>query len=155
DGTRWWIMQLVDAWNDVPAAPGSRTHGTTGGAFVITGPNFKGKVPGGLEVIRCDTSLAALGGRTYTGGPDDYVTVHRIQDGYQLMPLSQWERATRGTRLPGTVAVKPGVDATTPVPTQVFAMTADQFFGRLCALLVNNPARGADAPVMGRLATLG
>src|SRR5262245_54283679 len=42
DGSRWWIMQLIDAWNDVPAAPGSRTHGTKGGAFAITGPNFKG-----------------------------------------------------------------------------------------------------------------
>ena len=91
DGKRWWIMQVIDAWNDVPAAPGSRTHGDKGGAFAITGPNFKGELPSDLEQIRCDTSIAALGGRTYTGGPDDYTAVHKIQDGYKLIPLSQWK----------------------------------------------------------------
>jgi hypothetical protein len=34
-------------------------------------------------------------------------------------------------------------------------MTAEQFFGRLSELLVNNPARAADAPIMARLAKLG
>ena len=56
---------------------------------------------------------------------------------------------------PTNVPVKPGIDAKTPVPVQVFKMSADQFFGRLCELLVNNPARPADAPVMARLAKLG
>ena len=30
-GDRFWIMQLVDAWNNVPAAPGSRSVGGEGG----------------------------------------------------------------------------------------------------------------------------
>src|SRR5262245_56851918 len=47
-GKRWWIMQLIDSWNDVPAAPGSRTHGDKGGAFVIVGPNYKGDLPADL-----------------------------------------------------------------------------------------------------------
>jgi hypothetical protein len=29
-GERWWLMQIVDAWNDVPAAPGTRTVGGKG-----------------------------------------------------------------------------------------------------------------------------
>src|SRR5262245_66218626 len=65
DGTRWWIMQVIDAWNDVPAAPGSRTHGDKGAAFALVGPNFQGEVPAGLEVIRCDTSSCCLGGGTF------------------------------------------------------------------------------------------
>src|SRR5262245_58781391 len=52
DGKRWWIMQLIDAWNDVPAAPGARTQGDKGGTFAIVGPNFRGEVPAGLELIR-------------------------------------------------------------------------------------------------------
>ena len=155
DGTRWWIMQVIDAWNDVPAAPGSRTHGQKGAAFALVGPNFKGDVPSGLEVVRCDTSLCALGGRTYTAGPAEYAAVHKIQDAYQLIPLSQWKGKDTRYTPPASVAVKPGVDARTPVPKQVFAMSAEQFFGRLCELLVNNPARPADAPLMARLATLG
>src|SRR5688572_24089170 len=30
-GDRWWLMQILDAWNDVPAAPGTRTEGNKGG----------------------------------------------------------------------------------------------------------------------------
>ena len=155
EGSRWWIMQIIDLWNDVPAAPGSRTHGGKGGNFALVGPNFTGTLPAGLEKIRVDTSLAALGGRTYTGGKADYPAVHKIQDQYRLIPLSQWKAA--GTRYtpPATVPVKSGVDAKTPVPVQVFKLSAEQFFGRLCELLVSNPAREADKAVMARLAKLG
>ncbi|HVW03890.1 MAG TPA: DUF1254 domain-containing protein [Vicinamibacterales bacterium] len=155
DGQRWWIMQVIDAWNDVPAAPGSRTHGSKGGAFVIAGPTFKGGVPAGLDVIRCDTSLCALGGRTYTRGPDDYAAVRKIQDACQLIPLSRWNGKDTRYAPPASVPVRPGVDARTPVPTQISAMSAQQFFNRLCELLVNNPGREADAPILARLATLG
>src|SRR5262245_28341517 len=155
DGKRWWIMQVIDAWNDVPAAPGSRTHGGKGGAFAIVGPRFKGELPAGLEELRCDSGICALGGRTYTAGTSDYPAVHKIQDGYKLIPLSQWKGD--GTRYapPASVAVKPGVDARTPVPTQVFKMSAEQFFRRLCELLVSCPARKADAPVLAKVAKLG
>jgi hypothetical protein len=155
EGKRWWIMQVIDAWNDVPAAPGSRTHGDKGGNFAITGPNFKGELPPGLEQIRCDTSIAALGGRTYTAGPDDYAAVHKIQDGYKLIPLTQWNGADTNYTPPTDVPVRSDVDAKTPIPVQVFQMSAEDYFGRLCELLVNNPARAADAPIMARLARLG
>ena len=155
EGNRWWLMQVIDAWNDVPGAPGARTHGGKGGNFALVGPNFKGTLPGGLEKINVDTSIVALGGRTYTGGKADYDAVHRIQDGYQLVPLSQWKGAGIKYTPPASMPVKPGVDAKTPVPAQVFAMSAEQYFGRLAALLVNNPARAADAPVMARLARIG
>ena len=154
-GNRWWIMQIIDGWNDVPAAPGSRTHGGKGGNFALVGPNFKGKIPAGLETIHVDTSLVAIGGRTYTGGKADYDAVHKIQDQYKLIPLSQWKGAGTSYTPPASVPVKPGVDATTPVPVQVSKMSADQFFGRLSELLADNPARPADAPIMRRLAEIG
>src|SRR5262245_3261163 len=155
DGGRWWIMQIIDTWNDVPAAPGSRTHGGKGGAFVIVGPNYKGELPAGLEVLRCDTSIAMLGGRTFSSGPSDLPAVHKIQDQYRLIPLSAWNGPGTKYAPPETVPVKPGVDAKTPVPAQVFKLPAEQFFDRLAAQLVNNPARPADAPIMARLAKLG
>lgn len=154
-GKRWWIMQVLDGWNDVPAAPGSRTHGGKGGAFVLVGPDYEGDLPAGLEVIRSDTSIVALGGRTYTAGPDDYAAVHAIQDQYQLIPLSQWKGAGTHYTPPQSVPVKPGIDGSTPVPAQVFALTPQQYFQRLSDLLVHNPAREADAPIMARLAKFG
>jgi len=47
------------------------------------------------------------------------------------------------------------VDATKPIPVQVFGLSAEQFFNRFAAMLVDNPAREADAPVMAKLAKLG
>ena len=44
-GNRFWIMQLIDAWNNVPHAPGSRTVGGNGGNFAIVGPNWNGTLP--------------------------------------------------------------------------------------------------------------
>jgi len=154
-GKRWWIMQVLDGWNDVPAAPGFRTHGDKGGKFALVGPNFKGTLPAGLEPIHVDTSLAVIGGRTYTGGKADYDAVHAIQNQYRLIPLSQWTSAGANYTPPTSVPVKPGVDAKTPVPVQVSKMSADQFFGTLAELLPDNPARPADAPVMARLARIG
>src|SRR5262245_47835129 len=155
EGKRWWIMQIIDVWNDVPAAPGSRTHGDKGGAFALVGSNFKGNLPAGLEQIRCDSSICMIGGRTYTAGPNDYSAVHKIQDGYKLIPLSQWKGAGTSYTPPVEVPVKPRLDAKTPVPVQVFKLSAEQFFGRVCELLVNNPAREADAPTVSKLAQLG
>src|SRR5262245_4769494 len=112
--------------------------GTRAGHLRLSAPNFKGALPAGLEQIRVDTSLCALGGRTYTSGKEDYPVVNKIQDGYKLIPLSQWKGNETNYTPPATVPVKPGVDAKTPVPTQVFKLSAEQFFGRLSELLVNN-----------------
>jgi hypothetical protein len=151
-GKRWWIMQLLDMWNDVPASPGARTVGGQGGNFALVGPNWNGKLPSGLTEIRCDTNLMMVGGRTFTGGKADYDNVHKAQDGYKLTPLSKWGSDYKPS---GDVAVKPGVDAKTPVPKQVFAMSPEEYFSRLDEMLVGSPARPADAPVMARMAKLG
>ena len=46
-GKRFWLMQIIDAWNNVPHAPGSRTVGSRGGNFAIVGPTWKGTLPAG------------------------------------------------------------------------------------------------------------
>jgi len=150
-GERFWVMQIVDAWNNVPHAPGSRTLGGKGGDFALVGPDWKGTLPAGLAELRVPTNLAMIGGRTYTAGPHDYAAVHALQDQYKLVPLSQWGKPYAA---PASVPLKPGV-TDTPVPRQVLAMTPQQFFSRLNELLVHNPPYPADAPMVARIATLG
>ncbi len=151
-GDRWWIMQLIDAWNDVPASPGSRTLADKGGNFALVGPHWKGKLPPGLSEIRSDTDLLMIGGRTYTAGKADFAAVHKAQDGYRLTPLSKW-----GTQYtpPSSVPVKPGIDVKTPPPKQVFAMSAQEFFSRLNALMVGNPPRQNDSLTLALIAKIG
>ena len=151
-GDRFWVMQLIDAWNNVPHAPGSRTVGSKGGNFAIVGPAWKGTLPQGVTELRVPTNLAMLGGRTYTGGPDDYAAVHALQDQYKLVPLSQFGKDYTP---PGNVPLKAGVDTKTPVPKQVLAMSPEDFFNRLNRLLVTNPPEPDDPETMERIAKLG
>ena len=65
-----------------------------------------------------------IGGRTYTAGPKDYAAVHALQDQYKLVPLSEWGK---NYTPPDNVPLKAGVDAKTPVPEQVLAMSPDAF----------------------------
>jgi hypothetical protein len=58
-------------------------------------------------------------------------------------------------RPPIDVPLKPKVEANTPVPAQILAMPAEEFFRRLNRLLVSNPPYDADRPVMNRIARLG
>jgi hypothetical protein len=150
-GDRFWIMQLIDSWNNVPHAPGSRTVGGKGGDFAIVGPGWNGKLPAELTELRMPTGIVIIGGRIYTAGPDDYAAVHALQDQLKLLPLSAW-----GTDYspPEEVQLKPAVEES-PVGTQVMTMPAETYFSRLNALLVDNPPEPDDPPFMGQIATLG
>ena len=144
-GDRFWIMQLLDAWNNVPAAPGSRSVGGKGGDFAIVGPGWEGTLPQGLVELRSPTSLVIVGGRIYTAGPDDYQAVHALQDQLRLVPLSAW-----GTDYepPAEVPLKSGVQDA-PVGGQVTALSAEDYFNRLNALLVDNPPEPSDPTSCG------
>jgi hypothetical protein len=152
DDGRYWIMQIIDGWNEVPAAPGFRTVGDSGGNWLLTGPRWSGTVTDGVRQIPCATAMINIGGRIYTTGPEDYAAVHALQDRLALTPLAAWGSDCQP---PTDVPVKPGVDAKTPVTQQIFALSAEEFFTRLCRLLVDNPAHDADAPVLQRIAAIG
>ncbi len=151
-GDRYWLMQLIDAWNNVPQTPGSRTLGGKGGDFAIVGPGWTGEIPAGLTELRMPTNLGVIGGRTYVSGPEDIPAVNALQDQYRLVPLEAWGSDWTP---PAEVPVPPGVDTKTPVPRQVLATTPESFFGRLNALLPENPPYPEDAPVVARIASLG
>ncbi|WP_136806764.1 DUF1254 domain-containing protein [Desulfosediminicola flagellatus] len=152
-GERYWMMQIVDAWNGVPAVPGSRTHsGDAPHVFLVAGPDWKGTVPEGMELLRSPTNLGGIGGRTYCAGADDYAAVNRIQDEYKLTPLSAWGKPYTP---PANVPLKEGADGKTLVNEQVMALNAEQFFSNLNRLLATNPAYDEDAPTLEKLHSLG
>ena len=152
-GDRYWMMQIVDAWNGVPAVPGSRTHsGDDPHVFLVTGPDWKGTVPEGMELLRTPTNLGGIGGRTYCAGADDYAAVNALQDQYQLTPLSAWGKPYTP---PASVPLKEGADGETLVNEQVMALDAGQFFSNLNRLLATNPPYAEDAPTLEKLRPLG
>lgn len=144
-GERYWIMQLIDAWNGVPAAPGSRTHGGSARSFAITGPQWKGVLPAGVEELKSPTNMNFVAARIYCSGKDEYTLVNRLQDQCTLTPLSQWGRDYVP---PEHVPVKEGVDGTRLVNQQFMGLSAEHFYQNLNRLLVENPTYPGDAPAL-------
>jgi len=151
-GGRYYVLELLDMWTDVFAAPGSRTSGTKAGNFAIVGPRWNGTLPKGVELIRSPTAIGWVIGRTQTNGQADYGNVHRIQDGYKLMPLSRWGKSyTPPARSP----VDRKVDMKTPPPVQVAKMNAQTYFEMFAALMKGNPPHEFDWPMVVQLRQIG
>lgn len=151
-GGRYYVLQMLDMWTDVFAAPGSRTSGTKAGDFAIVGPRWNGKLPDGVERLRCPTNIGWIIGRTQTNGKADYENVHRIQDGFKLTPLSQ--RGKSYTPLAES-PVDPTVDMKTPPPIQLAKMSAQTYFEIFAELMKNNPPHELDWPMVVQLRQIG
>ena len=149
---RYYLMQMLDAWTNVFASPGTRTTGSAKADFAIVGTGRSGKLPDGMHVIKAPTSLVWIIGRTQTNGKEDYPAVHAIQDQYKLTPLSAWGQAYAA---PTNLPVDPKVDMKTPPVEQVANMDAVAFFNRLNTLMKNNPPSAGDAEALGRFAAIG
>jgi len=148
---RYYLMQMLDAWTNVFASPGTRTTGNDKRDFAILGPGWKGRLPSGLQVIQSPTRLACLGGRTQTNGKDDFETVRAIQDEYQLTPLSAWDR----TYVPLSGSPQPGIDTKTPPVERIASLDANAFFSRLNTLMKDNPPARADYALLSRCFAVG
>ena len=87
--SRYFSIQLVDAYTHNFAYIGSRTTGNGGGNYLIAGPDWKGRAPAGItKVIRCETQIAIALYRTQLVGNDDLENVKKIQASYKAQPLS-------------------------------------------------------------------
>ncbi|MGH7380799.1 MAG: DUF1254 domain-containing protein [Candidatus Methylomirabilales bacterium] len=149
---RYYLMPMLSGWTDVFQVPGKRTTGTKAQTYAITGPGWKGTLPGGVKEYKSPTSMVWILGRIYcTGTPEDYKAVHALQDEFKLVPLSSYGKPY--TPPPGRV--DPNVDMKTAVREQVNRMSAGEYFKLLAALMKDNPPAKADAPMVANMAKIG
>jgi hypothetical protein len=148
---RYYLMPLMDAWTNIFASPGKRTTGTKPGHFAITGPLWTGELPKGVTELKSPTNMVWLIGRTQTNGPKDYAAVHKVQDGYKLVPLSAFGRPYTAP----VGQVDPNVDMKTPPVEQLQKMSSEAYFNRLAGLLKSNPPPAAEAPLLDKLKAIG
>ena len=149
---RYYLFPMLDGWTDVFQVPGKRTTGTGAQTYAITGPGWKGKLPAGVKEYQSPTAMVWLLGRIYcTGTPEDYATVHKLQDEISIVPLSAYGKPYT----PPAGKVDPSVDMKTAVRDQVNALSADEYFNLLAKLLKDNPPAAADAPMVKKMAKLG
>ena len=166
---RFEAFPLLDAWTDVYAAPGTRSHAGAGGTYLLASHRWEGTVPAGMTLLRSGTRMAWLIGRTQVRGPEDLPQVHALQDGVSLERLDARqapatvpaEAATSSTAQ--GVAPSPGAErAANPSQAKGEApverlrqMATGEYFQRLSALMVDNPPRAADRPLLMKLERLG
>ena len=150
---RYFHLPILSFWTDVFAVPGTRTTGRgVARDFLLVGPGWSGEVPDGLSVIKSPTRFAAIIGRTQTNGPADYDTVHAIQDGYKLRPLSAWGD---DDWVPPIHDVDPDLDMKTLPPVQVAGLTPAEYFGQFAEMLKDNPPQPTDYPMRHLLERVG
>ena len=149
---RYYLLPMLDMWSDVFAVVGTRTTGNKAGTYALVAPGWTGKLPDGAVKIVAPTPSIWIIGRTKTNGPSDYVNVHQVQDGYKLVPLSQW-----GTNYvaPKGVPTDASVDNKTPPLVQVNALDGMTMLTRLAELLSKYPPHPNDYPMLLRLRALG
>ncbi len=145
---RYYEIQFLDPYTNVFHYVGTRSSGDGAGTYVITGPSFGGRLPHGLRHISSEYEHVWLCGRTAVYGPHDLGEVHRIQDGFRLVPLNQYRRHGLSWRAP-----RPGRIITKH--TAYVIPTGLAFFDALGTALGENPPPAADAPILRELRTVG
>ncbi len=149
---RYALMPMLDGWTTVFQVPGKRTTGTKAQTYAITGPGWKGTLPEGVTEYKSSTSLVWLLGRIYcTGTPEDYAAVHKLQDQFQLVPLSAYGKPYT----PPAGKVDPSLDMVTAVRDQVHNMDAVSYFTLFCELMKRNPPTIADTAHVAKFERLG
>ena len=88
---RWFIVQIGDAFDDVVLnVGGSRPH--VPGAYLITGPDFQGRVPGDMMQVSFRTNIGFVGLRIAVTGADDLAGALEAQKGFTIRPLPDYLR---------------------------------------------------------------
>lgn len=146
---RYFVFQLMDLYTFNFAYIGSRTTGNGGGSYLIAGPKWQGGTPHGItKVFRSETDLVSVVGRTQLLNPGDLDNVKRIQAGYQVRSLSEFERTPAPPAAPAVQWAKPLADAD--------ERTSPEFFNLFAFLLqFTVPAHPSETALRERFAAIG
>ncbi len=146
---RYYLIAMLDAWTNVAASLGSRTTGSDKGRFVIVGPNWKGKLPGGVSEVRSPTDLAWLFARTQVKGPADRDAAARFQNEFKLARLAG--SGKNGAKANSPAGRREGIAVGSSPRDQVPHLETSAFFTRFAELLVANAPAKDDAPMREKM----
>ena len=154
-GKRYFLFPMVDLWMSIFASPGTRTTGQKAGNFLITGPDWKGTVPKGMQHITSATRYMVILGRTYANGSEaDYKAANALQAQYKITPLSAWGKPYTPKAPP--VDPSPGISMTDKPQEVILAMGTAGYFNWLAKRMCeDSPAYAADAPMVAKMAKIG
>ena len=91
-GDRFWVYQICDERTDGYASVG-KMYGSKPGFYLLTGPNWNGKVPDGIQkVFKCSTDLGVVIPRAFqSDDPADKAAIQPAIKQIMMYPLSQFD----------------------------------------------------------------
>lgn len=145
---RYVSVELIDLYTYIVGYISPRTHGNTGGNFLVAGPGWHGAIPSGIKaVFHAPTQFVLALYRTQLFKPDDIVNVHALQDGYQVRTLSVFQGTPTPPSHPHFVRVRP-IDVRKDSESL-------QFFTILNAMLAYMPLLNEEAGLRNRFLKIG
>ncbi len=166
-GKHYFLFPMVNLWMSIFDSPGTRTTGSKAAVYLLTGPDWKGKVPPGMKHIRSSTRYVAILGRTHVDGSEkDFKAVNALQDALRLESYSTWgskNQAGKTSQISKKAAPRaphldpnPGFSMVLAPQDAIAAMPPAAYFTMMTRLMCKD-ARPApeDAPIMARMATIG
>ncbi len=172
ESSRYYSFAFFDAYNTPFAYVGTRATGSTGGTYLLAGPEWNGQVPEGMTKIWSPTNVAYLMNRIIVKGPSDLPNVHAIQDKIIVKPLSVF--LGRNASVPPTITTTNTTQAnassssstspyltsskqTIPISpqTSLIPSTGIKIFDEIGAAMVGNPPNPPDPALVSKLASIG
>ena len=88
---RWYIVQIGDYYDQVVYNIGG-SKGPEPGLFLLTGPDYHGPVPPGMNQIKVRTQLGVIANRVFVNGDADLPAAREVQEGFLALPLSVFQK---------------------------------------------------------------
>jgi hypothetical protein len=89
--SRYYMVELVDMWNNAFAYAAGKEEGYKGGKFALVGPGWKGELPDGLIPIDCPTRWVLIQPRVHVKNPGDLEGAQRVLDAITVQGLSRYQ----------------------------------------------------------------
>ena len=142
---RFFTVEITNAYIDnQPYLISSRANGGKAATLAIVGPNWKGTLPAGMQMLRVSTNIAMMGPRIRINGEDDVPAAVRYQNQITLTLLSDWIKGA------GPVLAKAPAARPRPNYQDEFA-----YFRRMADLLRESPPLAQDAAAVELLKHIG
>jgi hypothetical protein len=161
ESDRYNSFQFLDAYTNVYDYVGTRATGSTGGTYLVAGPDWKGTVPEGMTKIWSPTNLDWVITRTLVKGPSDTSNVNAFHDQIKAMPLSVYlSNSTSASTSAAAETAATMTNASTngipinPAP-QFIPTTGIKIYDEIGAAMVGNPLNPPDPELVGKLASIG